>query len=190
MRKRTGLAERAQVVGADAPSRAAAKRQARSTSAAILTLARAESELDPLAASPWRATMPGRRATALTVEAWQAINRAWLIVREPHQPGGVQATLNLVDRLKAEIRGFEGRWADAAQRRRWFMHLGSAIERGDNTARLLDVKYYLLLPPGQEGGRHARPRPMVDPAPDRLGRDRLSPHLSRGRSSPGWSPTA
>ena len=34
----------------------------------------------------------------------------------------------------------------------WFMHLGSVIERGDNTARLLDVKYYLLLPPGQEVG--------------------------------------
>jgi uncharacterized alpha-E superfamily protein len=30
--------------------------------------------------------------------------------------------------------------------------LGAAIERGDNTARLLDVKYYLLLPPGQEVG--------------------------------------
>ena len=34
----------------------------------------------------------------------------------------------------------------------WFMRLGSVIERGDNTARLLDVKYYLLLPEGQEVG--------------------------------------
>ena len=32
------------------------------------------------------------------------------------------------------------------------MRLGSMIERGDATARLLDVKYYLLLPEGQEVG--------------------------------------
>ena len=91
--------------------------------------------------------------TALTVEVWQAINRAWLNVRDRTSPGGAQATLNLLDDLKAEIRGFEG----ALQRMLrsegcWFMQLGSVIERGDNTARLLDVKYYLLLPPGQEVG--------------------------------------
>ena len=34
----------------------------------------------------------------------------------------------------------------------WFMRLGSMIERGDSTARLLDVKYYLLLPQGQAVG--------------------------------------
>lgn len=28
----------------------------------------------------------------------------------------------------------------------WFLRLGTAIERADNTARLLDVKYHLLLP--------------------------------------------
>jgi uncharacterized alpha-E superfamily protein len=28
----------------------------------------------------------------------------------------------------------------------WFLRLGMAIERADNTARLLDVKYHLLLP--------------------------------------------
>jgi uncharacterized alpha-E superfamily protein len=28
----------------------------------------------------------------------------------------------------------------------WFLQLGSAMERADNTARLLDVKYHLLLP--------------------------------------------
>jgi uncharacterized alpha-E superfamily protein len=34
----------------------------------------------------------------------------------------------------------------------WFMRLGAVIERGDNTARLLDVKYYLLLPAGERVG--------------------------------------
>ena len=91
--------------------------------------------------------------TALTVEVWEAINRAWLTVRDRSSPGGTQATLNLVDQLKAEIRGFEGALSRMLRGEGcWFLHLGSMIERGDNTARLLDVKYYLLLPAGQEVG--------------------------------------
>jgi uncharacterized alpha-E superfamily protein len=91
--------------------------------------------------------------TALTVEVWQAINRAWLIIRDRSSPGGAQATLNLLDDLKAEIRGFEGALGRMLRSEGcWFMHLGQVIERGDNTARLVDVKYYLLLPPGQEVG--------------------------------------
>lgn len=91
--------------------------------------------------------------TALTVEVWEAINRAWLLLRGRTSPGGMQQTLNLVDELKAEIRGFEGALGRMLRSEgRWFMQLGSVIERGDNTARLLDVKYYLLLPPGQEVG--------------------------------------
>jgi uncharacterized alpha-E superfamily protein len=96
----------------------------------------------------------GRAArTALTVEVWEAINRAWLIIRDRTRPGNAQSALNLVDGLKAEIRGFEGALGRMLRNEGcWFMHLGSLIERGDNTARLLDVKYYLLLPPGQEVG--------------------------------------
>jgi uncharacterized alpha-E superfamily protein len=91
--------------------------------------------------------------TALSVEVWEAINRAWLIIRDRTKPGGAQATLNLVEGLKAEIRGFEGALVRMLRSEGcWFMQLGSAIERSDNTARLLDVKYYLLLPPGQEVG--------------------------------------
>jgi uncharacterized alpha-E superfamily protein len=91
--------------------------------------------------------------TALTVEVWQAINRAWLIIRDRASPGGAQATLNLLEDLKAEIRGFEGALGRMLRSEGcWFMQLGSVIERGDNTARLVDVKYYLLLPPGQPVG--------------------------------------
>jgi uncharacterized alpha-E superfamily protein len=91
--------------------------------------------------------------TALTLEVWQAINRAWLTVRDRTSPGGVQATLNLVEDIKAETRGFEGALGRMLRTEAsWFMHLGSSLERGDNTARLLDVKYYLLLPPGEQVG--------------------------------------
>ena len=91
--------------------------------------------------------------TALTREVWEAVNRAWLMVRDRTSPGGVQATLNLVEELKAETRGFEGALARMLRNEGyWFMRLGSMIERGEATARLLDVKYYLLLPQGQEVG--------------------------------------
>jgi len=91
--------------------------------------------------------------TALTREAWEAVNRAWLSVRGRTSPGGAQATLNLVEAIKAETRGFEGAVARMLRKEAyWFLRLGSVTERGDNTARLLDVKYYLLLPQGEEVG--------------------------------------
>ncbi len=136
---------------------------------------------DPVARTIRARSAPASRAardnaraarTALTREVWEAINRAWLMIRDRTSPGGVQATLNLVEELKAETRGFEGALARMLRSEGyWFMRLGSVIERGDNTARLLDVKYYLLLPPGPGGRRHARPRP-VDARSSRSSRPR------------------
>jgi len=89
----------------------------------------------------------------LTREVWEAINRAWLTIRDRTSPGGTQSTLNLVEDLKSVTRGFEGAIARMLRTEAyWFMRLGSMVERGDNTARLLDVKYYLLLPRGQQVG--------------------------------------
>lgn len=89
----------------------------------------------------------------LTREIWEAINRAWLLIRDRTSPGGTQSTLNMVEELKAETRGFEGALARMLRNEAyWFLRLGSMVERGDNTARLLDVKYYLLLPEGEQVG--------------------------------------
>ena len=91
--------------------------------------------------------------TALSREVWEAVNRAWLTIHGRASPGNVQATLSLVEELKADLRGFEGALARMLRNEGyWFVRLGSMIERGDATARLLDVKYYLLLPKGQEVG--------------------------------------
>ena len=90
---------------------------------------------------------------ALSLEAWEAINRAWLTIRSRSSPGGTQATLALVDAVRAETRGFEGALGRMLRSEAyWLMRLGSMIERADNTARLLDVKYYLLLPEGEQVG--------------------------------------
>ncbi len=91
--------------------------------------------------------------TALTRDAWAAINRAWLVFNTPATGDAPAETLELVEAIKAEARGFEG----AIQRMMkneatWFIQLGAAIERADNTARLVDVKYHILLPEGERLG--------------------------------------
>ena len=91
--------------------------------------------------------------TALTRESWTAINRAWLIFADPRQPANAMATLNLVETVKAETRGFEGSIHRMLRNQTtWFIRLGQAVERADNTARLLDVKYHILLPEGERVG--------------------------------------
>jgi uncharacterized alpha-E superfamily protein len=91
--------------------------------------------------------------TALTREAWTSINRAWLLFQNRASPGGTTATLNLVEAVKAETRGFEGSIHRMMRNEAtWLIQLGAAIERADNTARLVDVKYHLLLPAGEPVG--------------------------------------
>ena len=93
----------------------------------------------------------------LTRDAWTGINRAWLIFDRGSAgasgPTGAIATLNLVEAVKAETRGFEGAIHRMLRNQTtWFIRLGQAIERADNTARLLDVKYHILLPEGERVG--------------------------------------
>ncbi|WP_448660493.1 alpha-E domain-containing protein [Sphingomonas sp. CJ99] len=91
--------------------------------------------------------------TALTREAWAGINRAWLLFGNPANPGDPNVTLGLVEAVKAETRGFEGAVHRMMKNEAvWFIRLGAAIERADNTARLIDVKYHLLLPEGEKVG--------------------------------------
>ena len=91
--------------------------------------------------------------TALSREAWEAINRAWLGLRDRSSTGGSQTTLALVETLQAEARGFEGALHRMLRNEAsFFVRLGATVERGDNTARLIDVKYHLLLPKGERVG--------------------------------------
>lgn len=91
--------------------------------------------------------------TALSREAWSAINGAWLLFHGRNSPGDTDDVLALVAQAEAETRGFEGalnRMLRNPSSR--FMRLGAAIERADNSARLLDVKYHILLPEGESIG--------------------------------------
>ena len=91
--------------------------------------------------------------TALSRDAWTAINRAWLMFESRAGVGGTSATLTMVEAVKHETRGFEGAVHRMLRNQAtWFVRLGQAVERADNTARLLDVKYHLLLPEGERVG--------------------------------------
>ncbi len=89
--------------------------------------------------------------TALTVEMWETINDGFLeakaFQRLDHESDGVNLGrfLDFVKKLSLAYDGGAYRTMlrnDAY----WFSRLGLLIERADNTARLLDVKYHVLLP--------------------------------------------
>jgi uncharacterized alpha-E superfamily protein len=93
--------------------------------------------------------------TALTMEMWDAINGAWLeISRFGHgvtSRDGLMRFLRLVQESSLRVDGSAYRTMlrnDAY----WFTRLGVFSERADNTARILDVKYHLLLPAHQHVG--------------------------------------
>ncbi len=87
--------------------------------------------------------------TALTTQVWDALNTAFQELRGLE--GAPRSTLELTrltewtTRHVAMLRGA----IEATQLRGDgydFMNLGYYVERADNTARLMDVKYYVLLP--------------------------------------------
>jgi uncharacterized alpha-E superfamily protein len=93
--------------------------------------------------------------TALTVEMWDAINGAWLELKRfgtgPFTREELAQFLRWVQESSLRFDGSAYRTMlrnDAY----WFSRLGMFIERADNTARILDVKYHLLLPAQQHIG--------------------------------------
>jgi uncharacterized alpha-E superfamily protein len=93
--------------------------------------------------------------TSLTLETWEAVNDAWHEIQRFGSAVPDSATLvRLVDSIKSTLLMFDGA-AHRTQLREatyWFLRLGTAVERADNTARLLDVKYHLLLPRSEPVG--------------------------------------
>ncbi|MDX2233395.1 MAG: alpha-E domain-containing protein [Hyphomonadaceae bacterium] len=87
--------------------------------------------------------------TALTSDMWDAVNASWLDARrltpDDFTPGRIGET---IDWVKTVGTRFYGAYAGTMLRNEiyWFTRLGTFIERADNTARILDVKYHLLLP--------------------------------------------
>ena len=92
---------------------------------------------------------------AITSEMWESINTTWLELRDYDAKmlfnGGVRDFCDWVKERTLSFRGI----TDATMLRDEsyaFLDLGLAIERADNTARLLDSKYHVLLPRDEHVG--------------------------------------
>jgi uncharacterized alpha-E superfamily protein len=93
--------------------------------------------------------------TALTVEMWDAINGAWLESRKiKAKPGDRDEVGRFLAVAKQASLAFDGSAYRTMLRNDayWFSRIGLYVERADNTARILDVKYHVLLPPTQPVG--------------------------------------
>lgn len=86
--------------------------------------------------------------TALTVEMWDAVNGAWLELKNFDNGMSREEFARFLDWVKRAVLAFDGSAYRTMLRNDgfWFTRLGNAMERADNTARILDVKYNLLLP--------------------------------------------
>ncbi|PXW63851.1 alpha-E domain-containing protein [Methylobacterium sp. B4] len=93
--------------------------------------------------------------TALTTEMWDTINGAWLELRsyEGRDLSRDEFT-QFLDWVKRVSLTFDGSAYRTMLRNDayWFTRAGTAIERADNTARILDVKYQILLPASERVG--------------------------------------
>ena len=93
--------------------------------------------------------------TALTVEMWDAINGTWLELKRfgngPTSREEFMRFLRWVQESLAALRRL-GLPHHAAQRRLLVFASRRIQERADNTARILDVKYHLLLPADERVG--------------------------------------
>jgi uncharacterized alpha-E superfamily protein len=85
----------------------------------------------------------------ISVEMWEAINHTWLEMRDtPRQRVSGDSVSDFFDWVKDRSHMSRGVTHGTMLRDDGFrfLRLGTFLERADNTARLLDVKYHILLP--------------------------------------------
>lgn len=93
--------------------------------------------------------------TALTLEMWETINGAWLeLKRYQNADMSREDFARFLEWVKSVSLDFDGSAYRTMLRNDayYFTRLGVSIERADNTARILDVKYHVLLPPTERVG--------------------------------------
>ncbi|MBY9068518.1 alpha-E domain-containing protein [Hyphomonas sp. WL0036] len=87
--------------------------------------------------------------TALTREVWEAVNETWIVLKDvlarPIRETELPEVLGIIRKQSSLVRG-----ATVGTMLRNdiynFARVGTFVERADNIARILDVKYYVLLP--------------------------------------------
>ena len=93
--------------------------------------------------------------TKITRDMWEALNSTWLSY-DAIKPSEINAARlpELLDWIRERTSLFRGALLGTILRDDtfYFSQLGAFVERADNTARILDVKYFLLLPSNQAIG--------------------------------------
>lgn len=93
--------------------------------------------------------------TALTSDMWDAVNSSWMELPDfdPKQMNEDRLS-EFLDWVKSRTSLVHGTYASTMLRRDGFhfTRIGQFLERADNTARLLDVKYHVRLPSVQDVG--------------------------------------
>ena len=86
---------------------------------------------------------------AISGELWEAINENWLVIEDQlSKPVGENRVLDTVATIRRAGTMAHGALAGSMLRDEGyhFARAGTFIERADSIARILDIKYYLLLP--------------------------------------------
>lgn len=96
--------------------------------------------------------------TKITRDMWEALNATWLEF-DAIKPAEMTAAQlpELLDWVRQRTALFRGALIGTILRDDgyYFSQLGAFVERADNTARILDVKYFVLLPSNQMIGGEA-----------------------------------
>ena len=93
--------------------------------------------------------------TAITREVWEAVNEMYLDMRAALAgPVPERELPDILDRLRRHGALIRGMMVGTMLRNAIydFMEIGLNVERADNVARILDVKYHVLLPRAEEVG--------------------------------------
>ena len=94
--------------------------------------------------------------TALTADMWESLNDTWLELRsfESFEGASAERVARLLEWVKHRSLLYHGAYANTMLRNDafYFTQLGTFLERADNTARILDVKYHVLLPKSERVG--------------------------------------
>jgi uncharacterized alpha-E superfamily protein len=93
--------------------------------------------------------------TALTRDVWESINTTWNELAKVKPSGLTPARLpGFLEWIRQRVMSFRGAVLGTMLRtdNYFFSQLGNFIERADNTARIVDVKYFILLPKPSDVG--------------------------------------
>ncbi|MBD2841240.1 alpha-E domain-containing protein [Erythrobacter rubeus] len=87
--------------------------------------------------------------TTISSDVWEAVNESWMrldeLLARPVGRGAIGDVVGTIRRAGMRVHGA----LDGSMLRSeafHFAHAGTFVERADSTARILDMKYYLLLP--------------------------------------------